>query len=92
MTETLAERTTRVIRDARISPRILASLTPLHYTTVYSVINGEVPSRPVTEKVLTDTLDTLDILLKEGLLPLVGKMTHKEMSEKLAALISPEGN
>jgi hypothetical protein len=89
MTETLGERTARVIVDARISPRILASLTPLHYTTVYSVMNGTVPNRPVTAKVLEDTLDGLERLVKEGVIPLVGKMTHKEMSQKLADLLNP---
>lgn len=86
-TETLAARTTRVMQNARISPRILAGLTPLHYTTVYAVINGEAPSRPVTQKVLEDTLESLERLLAENKLPLVGKMTHKEMTGQINALL-----
>jgi hypothetical protein len=90
MIETLAERTTRVIRDARISPRILSKLTPLHYTTVYNVMNGEIPSRQVTIKVLDETLDSLERLLKERKLPIEPKVSHKEVAEKIQAFLSAQ--
>lgn len=90
MTETLADRTTRVIKDARISPRILSKLTPLHYTTVYNVMNGEIPSRQVTVMVLNETLTALERLLAEHKLPIQDKVSHKEIAERINAFLTKQ--
>jgi hypothetical protein len=88
--ESLGQRTKRLIRSAGISPRILAAVTKIHFTTIYAIIRDKSKagnSNPLTVDILTKTLDSLDTLIADGKLPFKPETLHKERAEVLKSLI-----
>ena len=83
----LTERLGKVIKDARISPRIVASVTSIHWTTIYAVLKGR-DSNPLTTKVLNEFVDKVEKLVNEGKVPFTETLPHTERAERLKTLIS----
>ena len=92
--ESLGQRTKRVIRDAGISPRILAAVTKIHFTTVYTIMrdSGSNSSYPTTVDALERTLDKLEGLIQTNALPFAADMPHEERKNKLAELLADSNN
>lgn len=89
--ETLGERTKRIIKDARISPRILSSVTKVHYTTIYNLMRGDYTENtayPNTVQTLSNALDKITQLIETGKLPFPNGTKHTEQAEKLEILLA----
>ena len=82
----LAERLTRVLRDARVSPRVLSAATKVHYTSIYALKKDRNGS-PLTVDVLNKALDKIEALMAAGRLPLEGKIPQVEKAERLKILL-----
>ncbi len=90
MNETLSERTTRVIKDAGISPRILSKITKIHYTTIYAIMRdseAEKAANPLTIETLNNVLTALELLVLKNQLPFEPSTTHDYRAEKLEVLL-----
>ena len=88
--ESLGQRTKRLIAGANLSPRILAAVTKIHFTTIYAIIRdrkGDGDSYPITVETLTNTLDCIDKLLASGKLPFDSGMSHDKRAETLKTLL-----
>lgn len=83
----LTESLGKAIRDARISPRIVANVTSIHWTTIYAVLKGR-DSNPLTTKVLNEFVTKIEKLVDEGKLPFTENLSHSERAERLKPLIS----
>lgn len=92
--ESLGQRTKRVIKDAGISPRILAAVTKIHFTTIYTIMrdSGNNSSYPITVDTLERTLDKLESLVRSDALPFAADMPHDERKRKLAELLADSNN
>lgn len=79
-----------VLKGASISPRILAAITDIHYTSIYRLMSEGPKSRaiPVVEKELTTVLDKMESLTNTGELPMHGKLSAKEKTDRLAAMLA----
>lgn len=89
-TELLGERTKRVIKGANISPRILAAVTKIHFTTIYATMRNskqESIAYPITVDTLTKALDSIEKLINEGTLPFEDALSHDARIEALKALL-----
>lgn len=88
--ESLGQRTRRVIQDARISPRILAAVTKIHFTTIYSIIrDGKAnTSYPITVDTLERTLNKIQNLIDSKQLPFDSSTSHDKRTEELSKLLA----
>lgn len=85
----IGERLDATIKGAKISPRILSSLTKVHYTTIYKLIaNPDQQTFPVVQKALTDALDKLDSLIAQKKLPFVDIISDKEKTQRLEIMLA----
>lgn len=88
--EPLGTRTSRLIKGANISPRILAAVTKIHYTTIYAIIkdrSSEETAYPSTLHILNTTLDRLEKLIEEGKLPFTDDLSHTARTTRLTTLL-----
>lgn len=88
----LGERIRDVLTRTSLTPRDLAAVTQIHYTTIYDAmkVGPEYTFRPVTERVLTEALDKLDALHDAGVLPFQITMSAKERQRHLMSLAGPD--
>lgn len=88
--ELLGTRVKRVIKCAGISPRILAAVTKIHFTTIYAIIrdSGYIKSYPLTVATLESTLDKIEELVKLGTLPFSTDTPHDSRTKELLSLLT----
>ena len=87
----IGERLAVTLKGARISPRVLGAVTSVHYTTIYKLkANPQQATFPVVEKVLTETLDKIDALIKDNKLPFTDSISDKEKTDRLASMLAPK--
>ena len=85
---TLGDRVEAAMESTGIKARTLAVLVGCHFTTIYELLRNrdkQVPIQIVQERVFS-ALDFLEDARKENLLPLRGKMTVSEKTEKVKEL------
>lgn len=75
---------------AGITPRHLGGATRVHFVTIYRIMDADY-DRSVTgstEYVLTEALDKIDRLVDAKVLPFTEKLSKKEKTAKLTALLA----
>lgn len=85
----LGDRIKETLKAANLTPRHLGGATRVHFVSIYSLMrDGTIVPNPLTKHALTTALTRIDELVKEGKLPLTGRLTRKEKTEQLMALLS----
>lgn len=86
----IGQRLGQTLTRARLSPRNLSAVTQVHFTTIYSLKrqNGKAKTFPLIEKTLSDTLDKIEALLEQGVLPFRDVTSDKEKTDRLVAVLA----
>lgn len=90
----MGERIASVLRGAGLTARDLSAATLIHYSTIYNMIregNAYVYT-PRTEDALHKTLRKIETLHAEGKLPMLGRTSARERSERLLSLLAAISN
>ncbi len=84
----IGERLGKSLPRAGISPRNLAAITKVHFTTIYSLMRTKGKTYPVVECTLSEALDKIDKLYDDGNLPFTGSISGKEKTDRLVSLLA----
>lgn len=83
----IGERLGISLRGANLSPRNLAAVTEVHFTTIYGLIRTNGKTYPLVEKTLSQALDKIDKLVQDGKLPIRDAISNKEKTKRLADML-----
>lgn len=90
MMEHIATRISDTLKRSGLTPRNLAAMTNVHYTTIYLIIKKGESAKPLPT--ISDSLDRalaiLDTFVAEHKLPLPADLPQGVKQEKLTQLIS----
>lgn len=59
-----------VMKNTRVTPRVLQGLTGIHYTTIYNILRDNVRPHKINVLTLTKVIQTLEHAKEQGVLPL----------------------
>jgi transposase len=78
------------LKGAGLSPRNLAAVTEIHYTTIYKLIAAKENAKtlPVMESVLGRALTKIEQYIELGVLPIREIISDKEKTERLKYLLA----
>lgn len=78
------------LEGARLSPRNIAAVTKIHYTTIYKLIKeGEdAKTFPVVEETLRKALSKIEQYTAMGVFPIREIISDKEKTERLKLLLA----
>lgn len=90
LADSLGERIKDLTTRARLSPRILSTVTKIHWTSIYSLMRGDRAANPLTIDVLEKVLGVIDRALLDGNLPLDNSAKTAEKTQRLKELIDEQ--
>lgn len=78
------------LKGAGLSPRHLAAVTQIHYTTIYKLMADKENARtfPAMETVLDKALAKIRQYTELGVLPIRDNISSKEKTERLVSLLA----
>lgn len=85
---TTGERIKSTLQVAGLTPRHLGGATKIHFVTIYRSINGANELYAVHEDVLTKALTKIEALVAKGDLPMRGKLSRKEKTDRLTHMLA----
>lgn len=85
----LGERIRSSLAVAGLNPRHLGGATRIHFVTIYRIMNNADGNMfPSNEHTLTEALRKIDSMVKQGKLPMTGKLSRKEKTDRLKAMLA----
>jgi hypothetical protein len=84
----IGERLGKTLPGAGISPRNLAAVTKVHFTTIYGLIRTKGKTYPLVEQTLSDALNKIDNLVADGKLPIRDTISTKEKTKRLGEMLA----
>lgn len=87
----LGERIHGVLAAGGLTPRHLGGATKVHFVTIYRIMgNADANIYPSTKNTLALALSKIEQMIEAGTLPLTEKLSRKEKTERLTALLAPK--